>query len=385
MSRLDGLDRFLCATGKGPRRRPAGFTLVELLVVVSMLALVAAILVPSLNLAFELAYSTICRNNLHKLGQTMYGNSVDKPLALPGPEAWMSYAIEYGSRELLYCPKDKDRKPTAADLSDIYILQYNHAHQWEVASVQMIVGWMQGGSASIDPGSQIWVMSQRPESGGIHPFWQLVPCNVSRRPNLCSCWLPEPSTLKPNEYVVLVYDDCGIKVVFENELITIYSIDGEKDGVPNPGGGFYCNSSHYLVKGKITTLDNGKSDPEEGAPGVKLIQRLTGLNYVNIVDPPVRLGAAATSYGMNGLIEPDRHGRQQLMLMDADRPEITVGQWDWQDHIIPRHLGKVNVVWVDGTVHSMTYSRLMDEYLLLREEGRGSRSLWWRNACPGPR
>ena len=47
------------------------FTLVELLIVVSIIMLLMSILAPSLNTAREAARSAVCRMNLHNLGTGM--------------------------------------------------------------------------------------------------------------------------------------------------------------------------------------------------------------------------------------------------------------------------------------------------------------------------
>ena len=54
------------------RSRAAAFTLVELLVVMSVLGMLTAIILPSLARAPELARSAVCKNSLHQLGTTVH-------------------------------------------------------------------------------------------------------------------------------------------------------------------------------------------------------------------------------------------------------------------------------------------------------------------------
>ncbi|UCD28488.1 MAG: type II secretion system protein [Planctomycetota bacterium] len=75
-------------------RRKRGFTLIEVLVVVSIIALLASILLPSLNAARRSARSTKCKHNLHQLGVAMeaylnrYKDSFPIACKLPSQEIY---------------------------------------------------------------------------------------------------------------------------------------------------------------------------------------------------------------------------------------------------------------------------------------------------------
>jgi len=68
-----------------PRR---GFTLVELLVVVAIIALLIAILLPGLKKAREAATGAVCMSNMHQVGSAMYMYAGDYNGYALSPEPW---------------------------------------------------------------------------------------------------------------------------------------------------------------------------------------------------------------------------------------------------------------------------------------------------------
>src|SRR5215510_2055319 len=62
----------LCA-GRGSRMRRRGFTLIELVIVIGIIALLLGILLPALHAAKDSGHRTVCLANLHSIGQAAAG------------------------------------------------------------------------------------------------------------------------------------------------------------------------------------------------------------------------------------------------------------------------------------------------------------------------
>lgn len=96
--------------GSGYRRR--GFTLVELLVVISIIGLLMGLSVPALSRAREDARRTKCLSNVRQLGIAleMYGDSHDgrvPPRDYDAGAVWVDRLESYyANRKLLRCPTD---------------------------------------------------------------------------------------------------------------------------------------------------------------------------------------------------------------------------------------------------------------------------------------
>ena len=108
----------------------AGFTLVELLVVISIIALLLSILMPSLNKAREQAKRVQCSSQLHQQGLALAMYAIDNNDRLPptvySNVRWIwdiSYATtdvilaSGGDKHLFYCPS---RRESNADRDDCW-------------------------------------------------------------------------------------------------------------------------------------------------------------------------------------------------------------------------------------------------------------------------
>lgn len=66
------------------RTRGAGFTLVEMMVVIAVMAIIAALLIPALNNGRERGKAVYCLNNFRQLGLALHGYAADHEDVLPG-------------------------------------------------------------------------------------------------------------------------------------------------------------------------------------------------------------------------------------------------------------------------------------------------------------
>ncbi len=110
-------------------KRPKGFSLIELLVVLSIIALLLGLLLPALGAAKESGRAVVCLSNLRTIGQAvvMYAGDNDGQFPISthtvhGPSVWLvslqSYGVTSGSRK---CPSDPDEDRPASYATNDYM------------------------------------------------------------------------------------------------------------------------------------------------------------------------------------------------------------------------------------------------------------------------
>ncbi|MBP7933488.1 MAG: prepilin-type N-terminal cleavage/methylation domain-containing protein [Phycisphaerae bacterium] len=111
-----------CRARKSP---PLGFTLIEVLVVVAIIALLIAILLPSLKMARDQAQAAVCGSNM---GQAVKGAILHLTETNMRKErwstnyGWATYSMRAngGQSDLFVCPADANPRPTAAVLARVW-------------------------------------------------------------------------------------------------------------------------------------------------------------------------------------------------------------------------------------------------------------------------
>lgn len=110
------------------RMRKKFFTLVEILFVTSILAILLAILLPSVRRAKEYAYDIVCKNNLRQIGVAYKNYKADYKNQHPASDRWLDDLRPLypylNTVDVFVCPKSHTELKSSNDLlggADYYI------------------------------------------------------------------------------------------------------------------------------------------------------------------------------------------------------------------------------------------------------------------------
>jgi hypothetical protein len=284
--------------------------------VVAVIALLLAMLIPSLGQARLLAYDAICKNNLNKLSVAVRTPMSGPMSKLPIASSWLGTVTTAGAAGFLVCPLDKDYTGVPTDITDVYIL-HNHSGDLHFYYLTKVFD------------------GTCPDTFQLHAKGYKVTKTYSEPPDPQSG--PWGTPFDPSyQTIVTIDNDAGIRISWGPQ-IKIESLKGL-------GG---MGSNHWLCKG-IGGSANWQKE---------VVLRLWGNNYT-IVDPPITLTGNPCSYAMNNQVRQDYGVNSQLLLLEYKNQIVADVDGKSPDDVLddllaPRHFGRANLVTVDGAVQSL--------------------------------
>lgn len=315
--------------------RPAGFTLIELIVVVSIVLLLLAVMAPSVNTLVEYTRGAICGNNLHQLaGMLRIEPEAITEGCLPRSSQWMDFVTDHGAGDTLVCPSDNTDNTGTLDLSDVWLVQGQGSAR-RFSNIQAV---LDTGRSSED--------SQVRRTDYAHGV-----------------------TAGPGQALILIGSECAlIRVTYSGEirfesLIVVYTHSGHR-------------STHWLC------VDDGApnwrarivADFYQGTRDSNVfVMRFQGVGY-NTKWPDYVLSYEHSSYAMSDAVNVYTPRPGQLMLVEYKKPVAKMHRLGFGNDLLgddndddygclrTRHRGRANLALTDGSVKDLTREQLQVEY-----------------------
>lgn len=314
-------------TPRSITRRP-GFSLVEIMTVVSIIVLLLALVAPVLKGARKAGRSTICLSNMHQLHIGIAQMAMDYKTGSGeafSPANWAVNVVPYVSTgpEVLVCPEDETNGES--DNGDYSISVWGWPKSWwKGAPVQ---GWDGKFPFADGPRSKI------------HQPGEVIPrTNGYTVPNL------------PNGYVIQFEDwDASGKTGLTGSgtpdlILEVVASGGETTITPV----FSSTAGNFALL-----------DPDDNAIWTHLKNKI-GQSFTFV-------GGGASSYGVNSMIEQRHMNSGRLLMMDYTKTIVraagATANDDWEDfinsetgyHTFARHgRGRLNAMYTDGGIKMLT-------------------------------
>jgi len=312
-----------------------GFTLVELTVVLSIIALLTMIVVPSMTDLTTTARIVLCQNHLKRISEASQTWSTDvatetqgeaqpRRLSTLASAGWPAIVKRLASAECLICPEGsvlQEGSPVEQQL----VIRTSPTSQTAIPLVSM----MEGGSYKVLKLSNTQWESGIAECARQEP----VPYVPDGNPNVY-WWGYDDGAFGSGDYD---FQDCAIKVTKNGDGTATIYVRTETAGKPevwNP------ELTECYARWDQTNVHHDRS-----APCVTF-----------------KLGVGGAShYGMNGAhLDMQKGGKIQaldyLRTTAYSTDDWSEGQWDGDEDGQPdflRHRGRLNVLYTDGAVKLM--------------------------------
>ncbi|MHC4563126.1 MAG: type II secretion system protein [Planctomycetota bacterium] len=318
-------------------RKRGGFSLAELMVVVGIVGVLAAVVAGSVNRVMAISRRTKCSANLHYIGQAYaaYQTRLDGNRSI-GAYSWGQMLMPYlgENPNAAVCPEDEFAHSSLPDLT-VSVTYFGLGADHEPNTRQLFSRFPHWEAGPCEhPGPGVWKLNNEDYSTfAANPDGQDA---VALLPQ----YTPGSN---PASYWIVIEEG-----LHEEEAGSDYDYDDLVIHVTEHGDNTVSMTFHkqwYYANYEVFTADGEElGDPDAESIG-------TAGNSGPFVLP----GVYALSYGLNWRVTHIPPAKRRIVALDYDREVAHVGgassvQDEWATQAPPRHLGKLNVLFGDGTV-----------------------------------